>query len=372
MNEHNQEKHLDSLLTEHIEEARPRSEWKVDLIERIEKQTAAHKEKRAWWVKAFVVSVPFAVLAAVVLYVPTRTMNMYSMTPWYVPTEWDYDHIHYAVADGFELPRQFEVIEPQYYEFTPESYAPLVQRLNPAFAAATIQQDEHHITFSVEEGVFVTISKSYVKEDDASTAVQQFQWSLFATDQGSAFKQEVGISKQEQAALVAGWLDEYPELTFGYEYILQQLTNDTVEVELVIDDHTVFHMYDFRFYDGRLNGVTGYPIVGFSRRMTDVYGTADEIVADKEAYPYYPVALNDIDVDIRYEITDYRISENGLEVYLYVSNVKEIAAAAKAHCGSAPGAVKNFTGTWTTVAPKAERRELIEQVHNYQNKKKKE
>lgn len=370
-NHSTQHEQIDGLLTGSVEGEQPRSEWKLTLIDTMEKKVHQKTSKKKWWLALPIATVPvvgfFGFLFAQSTFGPgTFEFGGFSMGPYYVPSDWEYEHVYHVAGKNFEFPYPIEVPQIQSVAFDRESLDELVEQLNPAFLKSVEQENDHTFVYKNGDEMFAVYNSTPNRDTEFSWSFQSWP----TTENGSPKSLERGdcVANKET---IQNILNEHPILvgdnTVEIESYKANKTacTTTYKVNFRIDEHTYMEAFTFKFDGANPITMNGRLIEDIEMVATEAYGTTDQIIEDLDKTPVFSFgyAAQDagIDIDVIYRVTDYRVTQYGPEVYVGIKNHEEVNAVFKEAIGAEPGRLRS----WRKIGTSSERKEYQEDFQEY-------
>lgn len=364
---HNLYEQLDSLLSKHIEEAQPRSEWKVEFVESMESSVQKKHKKIKWRLLPLVLVLPLSAMVLAKDQLVPHTMwflgmSPYAAAPFHIVSDWEKEHVRYEAAPGFTLPYPLTTHDIQYPAFSREALDPIIEQVN-ADLLSEVTVDGETISYTNGEQTF----NFYNDTDDEI----RFEWTLMqwpVNEKGKPKKSVVTDCVQVQPQMQAV-LDAYPQLKRGYNAVLnvQQLDGLSCGVWLQVSDAIQIQAYELKYFGSDLLAVSGVVIESIRMQESEEYGTFDEILQDLHENPSFPLSGVEPNIDIVYQISDYRITGRGLEVFMRIKDIDAVyeAFGLTGDIQPPPSFAAEYSGSWRVIEPIEERRKLLRDIQQY-------
>lgn len=377
---HNLDEQLDAVLGASIPEEQPGSAWKVELIETMEQKTSKKGAREAqgaggirggkkkWWI-----AVPTAIALPVVgFFAFTVVQNItavtgggqFAMGPYAIPSDWEYDHVSYEAAQGFELPYPISDYKYVYPEFTRDALDPIAAEIDPEMLN-NVEVKEREIIYTAGNHTFA----AYLNN---KTAIG-FEWSARewpTTKNGTLKHQFDDVDCDATAVEIEGILESVPALVADIDIVIEgaEWGGNECAVLYKVNDDTQVNGFDFVYDGAELVVIRGKVLTDIVHMQTEEYGTLEEILEDLNARPNFPLAGGDHpDLDIVYEVTDYRVRMEGLQLYMQMKNIDAVyeAFGFTNDIQAPPSFAQEYSGSWHTIQPNEDRDELIEKIERY-------
>ncbi len=349
---------LQQLLEVPIAQAVPRPAWKREFMSNLVAMQQAPITKRWRWVWPISLATTVMAVIGVFLIFP-RSMPLppsamvgsgsqadhsesdviasekgpehLSVTPFYIPTQWEREHVQYAFADDQVVPQlpQYQSISPA---FDRNSLDVIATAIDPDFLHQPVTETENSITYQTNEhSLYFELVPSATSDQ---TPVVHFEFTLFTPPQGKNFAQENEIhrSHQDQQAMVKQAIQTYSGLftqTIGSYLFDAEAPRDQEVLSLLLPDTKIETYYQgaatIRFYNGEIQSISGIMISNVEQTGTAEFGTTNEIQHYLDATVDLSTKGDWGDVDLRYILSKpvYVLSSDG--PYLMVNCVLDNA-----------------------------------------------
>lgn len=343
---------FDQLLEERVDGERIDPVFKSTLIDSLEK--TMHKKTRFWTRPMVPAAIVTVLLVGVITTVavtdtfsngsrvdvaevypldgvtfdslPPDSDTNWTATPWRVPADWEQEHVSYVAADGFTLPQPVPSYDLIALEITRDNTDPIAGALNPQLLDAPVTEDDATITYAANGETLI-----FYKDENQS---QRMIYQLFPVPSPEDYRNEPHIEKRERDRnIIRAQLEKLPslsqaetELVFGPSFE----THYDVAERVTVNDEYSFEQHGIDFFGKEMHSIESQLIVEAEKTTVD-YGSLEDILDYSTWNAYFPAIMWSADeppeVDVQYEVIDWRFTEDGLELKAQMVNFPEVRDA---------------------------------------------